>query len=110
VKTDGQPSGFRAWICAEAFRQQDAGARTLRCTLVSDAENFSNAVASGTVAGGATFFGEPGLKVHDADGVFDGDIDGRDADDVQAFGNARDPVFAAEGGEGESDGFIERGG
>jgi len=90
------------------FASRMAPVTTSGCALVSDAEDFSDAVALGAVAGGAAFFGEPGLKVHDADGVLDGDVDGRDADGVEAFGDAGDPVFAAEGGEAESDGFIER--
>ena len=64
--------------------------------LVADAEDFSDAVALGAVAGRAAFFGEPGLEVHDSDGVFDGNVDGGDADGVEAFGDAGDPVFSAE--------------
>jgi hypothetical protein len=78
--------------------------------LVFDAEDFSDAIALGAVAGGASFFCEPGLEVHDADGVFHGDVDGGDADGVEAFGDAGDPVFAAEGGEAKGDGFVEGGG
>ena len=102
--------GF-SWVSRRCQkRQPDAHATTLGCALVFDAEDFSDAVALGAVAGGAAFFGQPGLKVHDADGVFDGDVDGGDADGVEAFGDAGDPVLAAERGEAESDSFIERGG
>jgi len=77
---------------------------------VRDAEDFADAVAVGAFAGGAAFLGEPGFEVLHHDGVFDGNVDGGDADDVEAVGDGADPVFAVERGEGESDGFVESGG
>lgn len=42
--------------------------------------------------------------------MFYGDVDGGDADHVEALGDAGDPVLAADGGQAEGDGFVERGG
>lgn len=79
--------------------------------VLGQAEDFADAVAVGALAGGAAVLGKPFGEIHHADRVFDGNLNGRDTDHVEAFGNAGDPFFATEGGEAEGNGFVEgRGG